>query len=86
MTARNKSSLLAGTDIERDEFDDGYYEAEENDRDHLNFDEDEEEAYHESEEELADWDDASERNEEDGWFYDDEDHEELAREHYSYDE
>lgn len=86
MTRRDRSPLLAGTDSEHDEFDDGYYEGDQDAHDRLDFEEDEEQSYHEFDEDGIDWDDAIERNEEDGWFYDDDDREELKRESYSCDE
>ncbi len=86
MQKHDGKASIAAMGIEHDEFDDGYYEGDEDDRERLDFDEDEEESYHEIGEDGIDWDDALERNEEDGWFYDDDDREELTREGYSYDE
>ena len=86
MTRRARLPFFTGTGIEHDEYDDAYYEGEEDDRDHLDFEEDEGKFSHEPDEDGIDWDDALERNEEDCWFYDDDDREDLAREGYSCDE
>lgn len=57
-------------DEAEDEFDDGYYEGDENDRADLDY-EDEEKDYPELSHDGFNWGDSIERNEDDGWFYDD---------------
>ncbi len=65
-----------------DEYDDGYYEGEDSDREVLDFERNEDWELGEGDH----WDEAIERNEDDGWFYDDDDKEDYERDGFHVDE